>query len=122
MRRLILFVIFLSMLALGCFSIRNSAEAGGGGGPGHKEITASSGVPKKAGKHTPSSFQGNPSTFSLKITKPPRNGTVKIQQSAGVSNVIYQSKPGFNGKDDFAYVRVGSDQFAGTYTVAVTVK
>ena len=121
MRRLTLFVIFLSMLALGYFLVRNSAEAGGSG-PGHTEITASSGAPKRASKHWPMSVQGNPSAFSLKITKPPKNGSVKIEQSAGVSNVIYQSKPGFNGKDDFAYVRVGTDRLAGTYTVGVTVK
>ena len=120
MRRLVLLSIFMSVVTMGCFLIRNSAEAGGG--PGHYEITTSSGVPHKAGKHRPSSFQGNPSPFSLKITKPPKHGSVRIQQSAGVSSVIYQSKSGYTGRDDFAYVRVGSDRFAGTYTVGVTVK
>ena len=120
MRRLTLFVVFLSILALGYFSIKNLAEASGGFGPGHKEVTASSGVPHRVSKHWP--FRTNPTAFSLKITKPPKHGSVKIQQSADITSVIYQSKPGFNGKDDFAYVRVGSDRFAGTYTVAVTVK
>ena len=117
MRRRTLFVVFLSLLALGCFSIKDPAQAGG---PGHKEVTTSPGVPIKVATH---GKIADPRTFSLKITKRPSHGTLNFKKTpSGASQVIYQSKKGYVGRDDFAYVRVGSDSFAGTYTVAVTVK
>jgi hypothetical protein len=93
-----------------------------GGGPGYTEITVNSGVPHKVAKHWACCRNGNTNPYTLKITKRPSHGTVKIQESAGVSKIIYQSKTGFKGKDNFAYVRVSADRFGGTYTVAVTVK
>jgi hypothetical protein len=89
-------------------------------GPGHKSITTASGKPVSAGTHG----LGDTGPFSLKITKRPSNGVVKIEsRGAGVQRVMYTSRKGFVGKDEFAYVRVGgTPRFAGTYTVSVTVK
>ncbi len=119
-RQASLFFISLAAALPAILSVRPSAAMGGG--PGHHEVTVKSGEPHRVGHHWPSSATGNPSPFSLKVTQPPKHGTVKIEQSAGVSSVIYQSKPGYIGRDDFTYIRVGSDKFAGTYTVGVTVK
>ena len=76
-RQIPLFFISLSVALPGIFSFMRSAGAMGGG-PGHHEITARSGEPHKAGRHWPSSSTGSPSPFSLKVTQPPKHGSVKI--------------------------------------------
>lgn len=124
MRRFIVFAviaIFVPILVFGGFLLIDMAKADQ---PRHTEITLSSGGVGTAGRQLPTrGFQGSPSPpFSLRITKPPKHGSVKIAQSGGVSTVTYQSRKGYTGRDDFAYVRVGTDRLAGTYTVGVTVK
>ena len=116
MRRMTTSLLFLAALTFGVFSAGSSATAGG---PGHKEIVATSGAPVEAGHHGKIAAPGS---FSLKITKRPSHGTVTIQKSGRISSIVYRSRKGYAGRDDFAYVRIGSDSFAGTYTVGVTVK
>lgn len=116
MRRMTPSLLLLAALLLGVFSTGGSATAAG---PGHKEIVATSGVPVEAGHHGKIAAPGS---FLLKITKRPSHGTVTIQRAGRISRIIYKSRKGYAGRDDFAYVRIGSDRFAGTYTVGVTVK
>jgi hypothetical protein len=121
-RQMSLFIVSLSAALPGLFSFMRSAGAAVGSGPSNYHITAKSGEPHIVTRAWPSTVGGNPSAFSLKVSQQAKHGSVSIQQSAGVSTVIYRSKPGYIGKDDFAYVRTGSDKFAGTYTIAVTVR
>jgi hypothetical protein len=90
----------------------------------YKSITVHSGVQASAGHHRSSLVRGvaNPVPYSIRLVTPPKSGKATIARGSERTNIYYQSKPGFVGQDSFQYVRVSDDRFAGTYTVAVTVK
>ncbi len=87
-----------------------------------KSITVKSGMSHKAGTHWASQVNNAPVPYSIKVSEPPKQGTVTLRQEAGRTSVVYQSRSGYTGTDGFKYVRVSDDRFAGTYTVAVTVR
>jgi hypothetical protein len=83
---------------------------------------AHSGEKTMVSHHHSSQFQGNPIPYTLKPLTSPKNGTISIERGTYLTKVFYQSKKDFVGQDSFQFVRVSDDRFAGTYTVAVTVK
>jgi hypothetical protein len=87
-----------------------------------KMAVAHSGEKTMVSHHHSSQFQGNPIPYTIKPLTSPKNGTVSIERGTYQTKVFYQSKKGFVGQDSFQFVRVSDDKFAGTYTVAVTVK
>jgi hypothetical protein len=90
----------------------------------YKVINAQSGVQTSAGHHHASLVRGvmNPVPYTIQLVTPPKSGKATIARGPERTNIYYQSKPGFVGQDSFQYVRVSDDNFAGTYTVAVTVR
>jgi hypothetical protein len=87
--------------------------------------TVASGTAATVGHARSSHAMGDPAKlvpYSISPATKPKNGTVTIRRAGDRTTISYRSKPGFVGQDSFQYVRVSNDRFAGTYTVAVTVK
>jgi len=94
----------------------------GGGGEFNKTAVVESGVKTMvAGPHA-SQMQGAPVPYTVKTVTNPKHGTVSMLRVGDRTKVFYQSRKGYVGEDSFQFVRIANDAFAGTYTVAVTVK
>jgi hypothetical protein len=117
MRKIILPSVLAAILGVGLLSYA-MAQMGGF----TKMAVAHSGEKTMGSHHHSSQFQGNPIPYTIKPLTSPKNGTVSIERGTYQTKVFYQSKKGFVGQDSFQFVRVSDDKFAGTYTVAVTVK
>src|SRR5712671_6159958 len=120
MKKIILPPVLAGIFVLGLLLPYALAQTGGG--QFTKTAHAKSGEKKMVGHAWSSQFQGNMIPYSIKPLTNPKNGTVSIERGTYRTNVYYQSKKGFVGLDSFQYIRVSNDRFAGTYTVAVTVK
>jgi Bacterial Ig domain len=123
MKRSILLASLAAALVLGL--LLPHAQAQMGPVQFNKSVTVDSGVAATVGHAMSSHVMGDPTKlvpYSIRPATKPKSGTVTIGRVGDRTTISYRSKPGFVGQDSFQYVRVSNDKFAGTYTVAVTVK
>lgn len=123
MKRSILLASLAAALVLGLLLPRAQAQMG----PVqfNKSAIVDSGAAAAVAHAWSSHVMGDPTKlipYSITPATKPKNGTVTIRRVGDRTTISYRSKPGFVGQDSFQYVRVSNDKFAGTYTVAVTVK
>jgi hypothetical protein len=125
MKRIVLWSIMVGAVILGILSPYAQAQMGTGTVQFNKSVTVDSGATTTVAHAMSSYVMGDPTKlvpYTLSTSTKPKNGTVTVRRTGDITKISYRSKPGFVGQDSFQYIRVSNDKFAGTYTVAVTVK
>ena len=112
----------LALAGLGLF-LTTVISVSAGGPPGSVSATVNSGESNMvAFQYLKGSDSGPTTPVPLALSVKPKNGTVTFRKTATRTEIFYQSKKGFTGQDQFQFLRTSNDGYAGTYSVAVTVK